>query len=48
MHDNPNLEREDNDVIQALISVEENPENSIKVPEKLYSPHPLRTRTFSF
>lgn len=31
MHDNPNLEREDNDEIQALISVEENPENSIKV-----------------
>jgi len=39
--DNPNLEKEENDEIQALIAFEENPGNYIKVAEKLYSPHPL-------
>jgi hypothetical protein len=39
--DNPNLKKEENDEIQALIAFEEKPENFIQVPEKLYSPHPL-------
>ncbi len=39
--DNPNLEKKENDEIRALISFEENPENYIKVPDKLYSPHLL-------
>jgi hypothetical protein len=43
--ENPNLEKEqnkeENDEIQVLVAFEENPENYIKVPEKLYSPHPL-------
>jgi hypothetical protein len=39
--DNPSLEKEENDEIKAFIAFEENPENYIKVPDRLNSPHPL-------
>jgi hypothetical protein len=40
-HDIPQNEKAENDEVQSLISFEQQPENLIRVPEKLYSPHQL-------